>query len=270
MSTEKYLLIVDGKETEKSIFENLFKLYGFNVIKSERKLSKYENLHINESLFELENKNIILIEGPKNRIHDILINTTSSPEEDINNIDVEALFGYNSNDFYGIFWIYDVDHNDNEDVEKMFSKFNDESENGLLLLSSPCVEVLSDYNIARILKCEHIREYKRLLNDYWNKNGYKNAKDYINCNISNLLVYFLDKNVKDFNDENIMNHPSEIIEFINKNNTRDNDKGFVEYRYFSTVVYTVLGFVSGLTKKINNYSDVRNYIIKNQIRNTRN
>ena len=57
-----------------------------------------------------------------------------------------------------------------------------------------------------------------------------------------------------------MNHPSEIIDYINRFNIRDNEKHYVVYRYFSTVVYCVLAYVLGLTIEIDNYDIVKNYL----------
>lgn len=261
--TEKYLLIVEGSKTEKNIFEHLFKSYGFNVIKCENKISKDFNFEIIESDLVKDNKNIIIIEGPNNRIHDILLNIyNEDPLNDIDNINIEVLFGYKPNDFKGIFWIYDVDHNIPNDINKMFSKFNDENGNGLLLLSSPCIEVLGEYE-NKELKLNHIREYKSILNVHYNKLGFNNVEEYIKNNINTLMLKYLNKNYLDFNDSNILNHPNEIIEYINKYNERNNEKHYVIYRYFSTVVYCVLAFILDLTIEIDNYNIVKEFLEKN-------
>lgn len=41
------------------------------------------------------------------------------------------------------FLLYDVDHNSNKDIENLMNIFNDEFI-GMLLLSSPCIEVIGD------------------------------------------------------------------------------------------------------------------------------
>lgn len=257
---EKYLLIVEGEKTEKNILNNIFINMGFNVIDCKKKLSNDMNLEIDESVFEKDNKNIILVQGPRTRIHDILINANIEEYGDINYINVETLFGYTLNEFKGCFWIYDVDHNDDKDIELMFNNFNDEMGNGLLLLSSPCIEVLAEYDFKRELKCEHLKEYKALLNCYYNKKKYKSALDYIIKNLKAVLLCFLTKNYEEFNDSNIMNHPEEIISKIKEFNTRDNSKNhYVLYRYFSTVIYCAIAYVLGLTREIDNYEIVKDY-----------
>jgi len=258
--TEKYLLIVEGAKTEKTIFGSIFEKYGFNVIKCENKISKDYKFEVIESNLVNDNKNVIIIEGPKNRIHDVLLNIISNPTDDIDNIDVETVFGYKPNDFRGIFWIYDVDHNEPDDIVTMFRKFSDENENGLLLLSSPCIEVLGDFEDRKELKVEHLSEYKKILNVFYNSKCNDNVSSFILKNINKLLLHYLEKNYNDFNDKNIMNHPSEIIDYINRFNIRDNEKHYVVYRYFSTVVYCVLAYVLGLTIEIDNYDIVKNYL----------
>lgn len=88
----------------------------------------------------------------------------------------------------------------------------------------------------------------------------KNTEDFIFNNINELLLYYLKKNFNDFGDSNIMNHPNEIIDYINEKNVRDNFNHRVIYRYFSTVVYCVLAYVLGLTKEIENYNVLREYL----------
>ena len=69
---DNYLLVVEGTKTEKNIFQNVLEKYGFNVIDVKEKLD-VENVGQLESLeFSNERKNVIMIQGPKNRIHDFL------------------------------------------------------------------------------------------------------------------------------------------------------------------------------------------------------
>lgn len=255
---EKYLFIVEGEKTEKTIFGDFFESLGFNIVNCKEKMTNDYDIVVSEEEYVNGVKNIVLIQGPRNRIHDILLN--NNVELSIDNINIETVFGFKPNDFIGIFWIYDVDHNGDEDIIKMFEKFNDENGNGLLLLSSPCIEVLGSFDDTKEFRGTHLKKYKALLNKYYDSHGFGNVEKYIINNFYKCLLHFLDKNYIDFEDSNIMNHPYEIIEFINKNNTRIHDDNSVCYRYFSTVVYCAIAYVLGYTKKIDNYNDFKNYL----------
>lgn len=247
--SKNYLLIVEGKKTEPNVFERVFERYGFRVKKGKEPLNITDVGQFEKIEFSLNQNNVVIIQGPKNRIHDFLL---LIEKEDVV---VEKLFKYQYAFFNSIFLIYDVDHNDCEDIEKMFNYFNDETTSGLLLLSSPCIEVLEDYNRERREETYHkIEEYKKDINIYWN--GL--AQDNLLANFESTMLHFLEKNQKDFAENNIMEHPRLIIDKINKLNERvncsDKEKSYVRYRYFSTVVYVAIANANGLTKEIDNYS----------------
>lgn len=249
------LLIVEGKVSEQNIFHGVFSKYGFNVVVCEKPLT-IENIGQFEKIeYKLNNNNIVIIQGPRNRIHDFLLLFNE------NEMSIEKIFEYPYAFFTGIFLIYDVDHNDNDDIEKMYKKFSDES-TGMLLLSSPCIEVIADYNRNReVEKYSHLSEYKTDINNYYQ--GL--TEEHIINNFEELMLYFLDKNQKELKSNNIMEHPSLIVEKINNFNERvnfkDKDKSYVIYRYFSTVVYTAIAYANGLTKEINNYSILRKFLL---------
>lgn len=258
---DNYLLIVEGANTEKNIFQYVLEKYCFNVINVKEKFD-VENIGQLESVeLSKDNKNVIMIQGPKNRIHDFL--KMYNDKED----SIEKAFRLSSTKFKGIFLIYDVDHNDQADIEEMFSKFQDES-SGLLLLSSPCIEVLGEYDFNHELRFNHLKEYKSRLNVKYNHEGYKSVEDYIIKNFDELCIKFLDLNYQEFKESNIMEHPSLIIKSI-ANNDRINysfeqkEKSYVLYRYFTTVVYVFIAYINGLTKEIDNYEIVRNFFKNN-------
>ena len=92
------------------------------------------------------------------------------------------------------------------------------------------------------------------------KNFKCNAREHIIKNFYNLAVIVLDKNVNDFNEENILEHPNLVINKINKENKRTSKT--VVYRYYTTVIYVAVAYILGLTKEINNYKVVRRYFIR--------
>lgn len=253
---EKYLFIVEGEKTEQKLFGKFFKSLGFNVIKCKEKMTLEYGFKVSEEEYVNNQKNIVLIQGPKNRIHEILLNN-SKLGLDIDSINIETVFGFKPYDFRGIFWIYDVDHNSEEDIVKMYEKFNDENSNGLILLSSPCIEVLGSYDDDFEFQGEHLTQYKKELNNHYQGIG---VEQYIIDNFYMCLLHFLKKNYSDFNDSNIMNHPYEIIEYINEYNKRNPVDNTVYYRYFSTVVYCAIAFVLGYTREIENYFPFKTFL----------
>lgn len=258
---DNYLLVVEGTKTEKNIFQNVLEKYGFNVIDVKEKLD-VENVGQLESLeFSNERKNVIMIQGPKNRIHDFL--KMYNEKED----SIEKAFSLSSTKFKGIFLMYDVDHNDQTDIEEMFAKFQDES-SGMLLLSSPCIEVLGEYDFHQEARFNHLKEYKSRLNTKYNIEGYNSVEDYIIKNFDEACIKFLDLNYKEFNEPNIMEHPSLIIKSIAKNERINypknrKEESYVIYRYFTTVVYVFVAYINGLTSEIENYKIVRDYFLSN-------
>ena len=253
-----YLLVVEGANDEKNILQSVFEKYGFNVIKCEEKISAESYGEFYKYELKSDNDNVVIIEGPRNRIHDFLISFDTEYET------LEKLFHYPTYHFSGIFLIYDVDHNDSEDVEIMFNKFNNESD-GLLLLNSPCLEVLADTNvdIKRELKFNHLKEYKKTLNKYHNLSGNENSVRYIINHFNEIMIHFLEMNKKEFNENNIMEHPRLIKNKINLDNERINyeskEDSYVIFRYFTTVLYVAIAYANKLTNEIDNYGIVHSF-----------
>lgn len=252
-----YLVVVEGEKTEKSILKIILERYGFNFISCNEKLDVQEIGRFTKIDFANKKDNIVVIQGPKTRIHDFLLYFRKNP-----NIDTEHIFNFKTCFFKGIFIVYDVDHNDEEDIEEMFSIFDDEFNNGLLLLSSPCIEVIGDedFEIKRG-RWKHVTEYKHELNKYCYDHFNHGIEEHIKNNFSKEMLRLLSKNHKEFKNNNVMEHPQEIIEFINKNNIRHNEKNntYVLYKYFSSVFYVILAFIAGKTREIDNFEEVKKY-----------
>ncbi len=250
---KNFLFIVEGEIDEKTLFSRVLERYGFNAIVCGEKLDLENVGQLSKLEYSLDTNNIVIIQGPRNRIHDFLKYYND------NCYSVERAFHYEYAYFKGIFLIYDVDHNDCDDVSEMFAKFNDES-SGMLLLSSPCIEVLGDYDLDRKEEKYHrINEYKVDLNNYYSSLK-TNTIDYIVNNFEKSAIYFIRKNCEDFKENNIMEHPRLVVEWINKFNERVNcenkDESYVIYRYFTTVIYVSIAYINGLTKDIDNAGEV--------------
>ena len=200
---------------------------------------------------------VVIVEGPRNRIHDFLLLLKKD-----DSISIEKALSYEFAYFQKIFLLYDVDHNDCDDLEEMFSHFCDESM-GMLLLSSPCIEVLGDFKRNRkTCRYCHLSEYKAEINNHWQRT----CLSYIVKHFEEIMLYFLEKNRVEFNETNIMEHPRLIVEKINclneKVNLPNRCDSYVIYRYFSTVVYVAIASSLGLTREIENYGIVKSFFEK--------
>ena len=262
--SNKFLLVVEGEKTEPNVFSKILEQYGYNVISCEEKLDFEDLNQFVKYDYDNGKNNVVIIQGTRNRIHDML----KIYKE--NEYSFEKMLSMHGDFFQGIFLMYDVDHNDCEDLEEMYHRFPDES-SGLLLLSSPCIEVLGDYDLSRgECKYNHLEEYKKELNKHYNNNKTSTC-DYIVKNFERLCLYYLDKNKKDFDDTNIMNHPQLIMDYVNKYNERVNFSGekrkesYVIIRYYSTVIYVFIAFINGLTRKIDNYEIVRDWFLNHKV-----
>lgn len=258
-----YLLIVEGEKTEPELFSRILESYGFHVEIAKEKHDVNLPFEVSLKNASKDKINVLIAQFKQNRIHDFMIKFNKSEE------DLGRYFNMEPNYFKAIFLIFDVDHNERKDLEECMNKFNDES-SGLLLISSPCIEVLADDKFFLEDRCEtyyHIKkDYVSKINDCCNKNNKCNALEFIASNFHSLALSFLKKNRDDFDENNIMEHPYKVVEKINELNIRknwkdENDERRSEliYRYFTTVIYVFIAYIHGLTSKIDNYSLVYDF-----------
>lgn len=65
-----YLLVVEGAKAEKNILQTVFERYGFNVIKCKEKISVESFGDFYKYELKADANNVVIVEGPRNRIHD--------------------------------------------------------------------------------------------------------------------------------------------------------------------------------------------------------
>lgn len=259
--SRNYLLIVEGQKTEKNIFESIFKGCDINVFKCEKIDLKYEKENFFAGAYTIsKNDKVYLIQGPRNRIHDWLKLMNTEHE------DFERFFDGLNEQFAGVFIIYDVDHTSKEDLEAMFNKYNDETDAGLLLPSSPCIEVLADIEHTDELQCESLKTYKSKMNINCDASYKSSAEKFIMENFFDLALFYIRKNTRESGLVNIMEHPEFVVSMINRKNERTIDeqgKKSVYYRYFTTVVYVCVAYILGLVKEFDNANLVIEFFEKN-------
>lgn len=246
-----YLLIVEGKETEPRLFSHILRRYGFNPIRAERQTSdggiEYDSEELSDSI-----SNVIIAQAERNRLEEIYKKISDNPSY----YDFDHIFKSDDQEikpYSGIFLIFDVDHTSNAVLESLCSRFSDETD-GMLLVSSPCIEVISEPNRTEKLRIgEHISEYKKQMNIKYN-----GAVQYIIDHFESLIIRFIDQNRNEFQENNVIEHPHLVVDQINRMNVRNED-GSALYRYFTTVVYVAIAYMKGLTSRIDNYKDVRDF-----------
>ena len=254
---KSFLIITEGIKTEPTILEAVLKKYGFNVIRKNPIKINEDEEPFNLELTKLADSkdNIYIAQGPKNRIEEFLLLVNNRSE------DIERYFSKLRENFAGIFLVYDVDHTSKESLEKMFFKFQDET-SGLLILSSPCIEILSDPDRADIIKVNHLSEYKKERKK-WVQDNYSNSiENYIIDHFEELVLAFLAKNCEESGSNNVMEHPEFVLKQINTFNERwfiNKELQPVLYRYFTTTLYVCIAYILGLTKEIENSIQVSEF-----------
>ena len=253
---KNYLFIVEGEKTEPCILQAVLERWGYNAIKTNRISELLEfGLSFDETKLTNTKDNIIIAQAPRNRLHDLITLYKR------HHIDLDKLFGAGKDIlFSGIFVIFDVDHTSVSDLQESFEFHCDETTSGLLLVSSPCIEIISEPQRKDCLSVCHLGEYKSARNTHCHNKYKKGVTQYIADNFESLALEFLEKNYNEFQESNIMEHPKLVIETINKNNIRNVES--VVYRYFTTVVYVALAYISGATREIDNYCIVKDIFEK--------
>ena len=258
---KNFLIITEGVRTEPKILKPIFEKYGFNAIRRNPIRINEESCMFDLKITEMhdENKdNVFIAQGPKNRIRDFM-NLINQQTED-----VERYFVQLADTFAGVFLVYDVDHTPNEDLEAMCLKFCDETSDGLLLVSSPCIEILSEPNRTNELCVDHLEEYKAERRAWVQEKTSNSVEKYIVKNFETLILSFLRKNCEESGSNNVMDHPEFVLQQINTKNERtfiSDDEQPVRYRYFTTTLYVCIAYILGLTKEIDNSDTIANFFL---------
>jgi len=266
MSLKKYLAIVEGKSMECEVLEYGLSTYGFqvndNLIK-DYKLDDYSNMFTVKCL-ENRDKQFVILQSNQSRIKDF-INTIDKDSSDISRLLV-------GNEFVSIFLIFDIDHNTKEEIEASFYKFNEPS-TGLLILSSPCFEVIAPCSNDKQYEGISFKKFKTSKSTYYSDNYHISTKDYIKYSFNELLIHHLKNNkdkydIEGFQEVNdVTYHPEYIIILSNKYNIREGSDELsykVNYTYFSSILYVVLLYLFDFARYTNSYTKLLDFLINKQ------
>lgn len=271
IAKRNYLLIVEGSIMEPTIFNYVLPQYGFNVVKIQEQLSS--DADFTKIEFSDDKDTIFIVQGPKNRVKDLI-----DTEVNLNSDSLSRKFFGPDVYFAGIFLIYDTDHNLKEQLEKTFLKFNDSSE-GLLILSVPCIEALGEFDFDFIYENSSFENYKTRLNQHYQDIYGMNTKEYIQCNFNKLILESLIHNKETFEKENeewevdnIVMHPQYLLEIYKKYNNcfGDCEENYkVCIRYYATIIYVVIAYLKRLEREISNLEILKKYLEEIEIKNYR-
>lgn len=248
------LIIVEGQKTEPSIFKYIFEKYGyhFHDMNNDDDWDSYK--------IDVDNrKTIFLIQGKRNRLKDLL--------EQYEEYDTLSEC-YKIDDVVALNYIvYDFDYVKSEELQKLRKKFYSPQE-GELLLSNPCIEVLAEQKFYPH-KGRSTR-YKKRINSQIEETGFTGKSgialniSYICSHFEELLITHIKRNCIMFNERNVLKHPSLLIDYVLKTNKNNVNTDLFEFHYLSTVIYVAIAELEGLTKKVDNADEVISYFKKKQ------
>ena len=249
--SKKYLAIVEGEDMEPEILEYaLSTYYGFNVLRADNRLSSLP-LGFKKTLIYDGNDEFYIVQGRRNRIKELLKETLEETHSSIER-------AFSNENFAGIFLVYDVDHNSNEEIEEARGRFNNISD-GLLTLSVPCVECVLEKDFKPYVSSSY-KGYKTAKNEWCTEQAGVSSKEFIKYEFNRLMIENLLRNKKVFAKESLP-EPNDVSlhgEYSLDLNARYNirtgrsEKDYrVEISYYASVLYLILLHVKGHAR----YSD---------------
>lgn len=168
--TEKNILFVsEGQSFEPKVVHHLFDVYFHekgNIVQVVDNIPVY--IRFAQRIdYPKSNFHIFIMKPAGNRLKELMALIFSSPDRTI-----ETLFSLGGNqepdNYIMRFFCFDVDYASYETLEKMTHRLNDPYNEGLLLLSSPCIEALGDLSLSeyRLPSGKHLSHtYKRAVRD---------------------------------------------------------------------------------------------------------
>lgn len=238
---EKNLLFVtEGSKFEPAIIKRLF-----DVLLSEDGKSGKVNSDIPKHV-----QSVLRFDYPRNDYHIFVMKLIKNRLKELmklifsdSDYTAETLFSLSGNqdpdDFYMKFFCFDVDYAEYPVLQNMIERLQDPYNEGLLLLSSPCIEALGDFHLSDFLlpKGEHLSmTYKRIVKKNTSelnlsRNGNRTMQEIVSDNLFSCISMNYNKakrrwkNIDRFDDSR-----SFLSEFIGSENSNEN--GF----YYPTII----------------------------------
>lgn len=242
----KYLIVVEGQKTEfeliKQVTKRILPNYSvsFTQYKGQQTI-KFTNI-------KEANDEIFVIKPKHNRLSQIV---EDYKKENGDIFAFQMYFDqYVDPDFFEkIFFIFDVDYTSDVDLSFALEHFNDEYSSGFLIISSPCIEAMTDTKKTYCIETEkHISdEYKPKIH----LDALKRFDQYVNLGYNalmcgeafGLLNKCLIDNLSLFdNDQQFMNHQAyfknSFLPFI--------ESDFRHYPLVTSFIYVLIGSILNL------------------------
>lgn len=262
----KYLIIVEGEKTEFELIKSALKvaLPTYNV-----ETTKFKGDDTAKFINTNKAEDIVFVIRPRlNRLSNIV------NEIKRDNFDIFAFQMYFEDDidpdyFEKIFFIYDVDYTTDVDLSFALDYFNDEYSNGLLIVSSPCIEAMSDFDNSTFF----LPEGKRISKVY--KPIVRPAtisrypcyldKGYLCCLCDNAFAFFeacLNRNLLAYsNHQRFMEH--ELL--FKESHLPKRVKNGIHYPFITSFIYILIGSILKIDKLDNSSNELLNYFKKHNI-----
>ncbi len=158
--SSKILFIFEGTKTEEQIFDSLH-THIFNANTKDTVVCAY-----GAEIYQLYEQILREADGEEDFIDVFEVLKQREEKRGVNNLSC-----YTRNDFDEIFLFFDYDGHaigaSDDKIEELIEYFNEETENGRLLISYPMVEALKHYNddpfVDKCVKCKEKIDYKKLV-----------------------------------------------------------------------------------------------------------
>ena len=218
--------------------------------KFERKFWLNDDLpDFNITEYQKDKRIVTIVQGPQTRIYNLISDYDKNCNVPLNLFPAKALIylflpGFISF-MMSILMTMPV-------FQNFYSIFNN-PQDGLLLVSNPCIEVLAD-KVKTPNAYTKITQYKEVV---WKqlRKGRGNLVKYISEHFNELIIETIKQNSLEFNENNVSEHPDLLLKKnIETNKTILNDEGQLQLliRYFSTVIYVFIADIENITKDFDN------------------
>jgi len=235
----RILLVVEGEKTEVDVFKELFTILGFSVVQ-EPKRGNFSRYTISTA-----DKLVYLIPGPKQQVLEIM------KEFDSASMDLSLFFNIPEPIALN-YIVYDADDTIFADFSSLIENFKS-SQDGLILLSNPCFEVLADnvYDTHHKAPKYYKKKVRQQLISTGSINPGTTLLQYMVNNIIGLLIEQVRRNEVFFNSSDIYNHAIDSYNLISSN-VIDRTLNIYTYSNLFSVIFVILGDIFEVSKYENN------------------
>ncbi|MDY6391364.1 MAG: hypothetical protein SPL80_00830 [Bacilli bacterium] len=263
----RHLLICEGEKPEFRIITGLLQSYGFSVTKEVRTSLPIDGKKIPVTYLQLTDqiREVVVIKDRYCRIGELLVHM------DTEWVDLGLMlpFQLDEDEFASILFLHDVDHASDADLRDLMAKLNNPEE-GLLLISNPCIEALGDFYESHIHVHEHCKEYKKVLERrFTRRKSNIGTSSSFSAFLAEQARFFmalrLCENVVSFQEKDLLLHPSLFVDRCVRTNHTNNGVFPADFSPISSVAYVLVGCIFNLFAQEDNSSIVLDKLKENTL-----